>query len=170
MRDITFPSRLFNRGLRGLTRQLFLEAYEVSDDTFWQQQGEPDRWRSLGGLVEFADDFLAVAHQGAGVDDLVARDQALAEGNLLEALGPEIKKSWELYKEKVTPEVANSSDHFRDALNDILVRHTGKSMEDVQKDTDRDNFMSGMEAKSYGIVDHVITDRDDLDKISESEE
>ena len=60
--------------------------------------------------------------------------------------------------------------HMKDALNDILVRHTGKSMEDVQKDTDRDNFMSGAEAKSYGIVDHVITDRDDLDKISESEE
>ena len=49
-----------------------------------------------------------------------ARDKALAEGNLLEALGGEIKKSWELYKEKVTPEVANSTTHFRDALNDIL--------------------------------------------------
>jgi hypothetical protein len=49
-----------------------------------------------------------------------ARDQALQEGNLLEALGPEIKKSWELYKEKVTPEVANSTTHFRDALNEIL--------------------------------------------------
>jgi len=45
---------------------------------------------------------------------------AKAEGNLLEALGPEIKKSWELYKEKVTPEVANSTDHFRNALNEIL--------------------------------------------------
>jgi len=59
---------------------------------------------------------------------------------------------------------------MKDALNDILVRHTGKSMEDVQRDTDRDNFMSGAEAKSYGIVDHVITDRDDLDKITDSEE
>jgi len=59
---------------------------------------------------------------------------------------------------------------MKDALNDILVRHTGKSLDDVQKDTDRDNFMSGAEAKSYGIVDHVITDRDDLDKITESEE
>ena len=48
------------------------------------------------------------------------RDSALAEGNLLEALGAEIKKSWELYKEKVTPEVANSTNHFRDALNEIL--------------------------------------------------
>jgi predicted Zn finger-like uncharacterized protein len=47
-------------------------------------------------------------------------DKAKVEDNLLEALGPEIKKSWELYKQKVTPEVANSTDHFRDALNDIL--------------------------------------------------
>ena len=47
-------------------------------------------------------------------------DRAKADGNLLEALGSEIKKSWELYKEKVTPEVANSTNHFRDALNEIL--------------------------------------------------
>jgi len=47
-------------------------------------------------------------------------EQAKAENNLLEALGAEIKKSWELYKEKVTPEVANSTNHFRDALNEIL--------------------------------------------------
>lgn len=49
-----------------------------------------------------------------------ARDKALAEGNLLEALGPEIKKSWELYKEKVGAEAATASNYFKDALNDIL--------------------------------------------------
>ena len=49
-----------------------------------------------------------------------AYERALAEGNLLEALGPEIKKSWELYKDKVTPEVAGSTEYFRDALNEIL--------------------------------------------------
>jgi len=58
---------------------------------------------------------------------------------------------------------------MKDALNDILVKHTGKNVDDVQKDTDRDNFMSGMEAKAYGIVDHVITNRDDLDKITDTE-
>lgn len=47
-------------------------------------------------------------------------ERAKAEGNLLDALGPEIKKSWELYKEKVTPEVASSTDYFREALNEIL--------------------------------------------------
>lgn len=49
-----------------------------------------------------------------------ARDKALADGNLLEALGPEIKKSWELYKGKVGADVANDTTHFRDALNEIL--------------------------------------------------
>ena len=49
-----------------------------------------------------------------------ARDQALSEGNLLEALGSEIKKSWELYKEKVGAEEANNTTHFKDALNEIL--------------------------------------------------
>ena len=44
----------------------------------------------------------------------------LAEGNLHEALGAEIKKCWELYKEKVTPEVANNTNYFREALNEIL--------------------------------------------------
>ncbi|GAB6909321.1 ATP-dependent Clp protease proteolytic subunit (Endopeptidase Clp) (Caseinolytic protease) (Protease Ti) (Heat shock protein F21.5) [Desulfosarcina cetonica] len=58
---------------------------------------------------------------------------------------------------------------MKDALNDILVRHTGRNIDDVQKDTDRDYFMSGMEAKNYGIVDHVITNRDDLDKITDTE-
>jgi ATP-dependent Clp protease protease subunit len=58
---------------------------------------------------------------------------------------------------------------MKDALNDILVRHTGKNVEDVQKDTDRDNFMSGKEARAYGIVDHVITNRDDLDHLTDME-
>lgn len=49
-----------------------------------------------------------------------ARDQALADGNLLEALGPEIKKSWELYKEKVGAAEASGTTHFKDALNEIL--------------------------------------------------
>ena len=48
------------------------------------------------------------------------RDAALVSGKLVQELGPEIKKSWEVYKERVTPEVANSTNHFREALNDIL--------------------------------------------------
>ncbi len=41
-------------------------------------------------------------------------------------------------------------------MNEILARHTGQPIERVEKDTDRDNFMSAMEAKEYGLVDHVL--------------
>ena len=42
-------------------------------------------------------------------------------------------------------------------------------MRAIQKDTDRDYFMSGQEAKDYGIVDRVIRNRDDLDEIDKAE-
>ena len=58
---------------------------------------------------------------------------------------------------------------MKETLNSILVKHTGKSLKQIQQDTDRDYFMSGSEAKEYGIIDHVITNRDDLDKIGEVE-
>jgi ATP-dependent Clp protease protease subunit len=58
---------------------------------------------------------------------------------------------------------------MKERLNQILMAHTGKQMEDIQKDTDRDFFMSGEEAKLYGIIDHVIANRDDLDHLEESE-
>lgn len=46
---------------------------------------------------------------------------------------------------------------MRERLNEILSRHTGKPMDRIKKDTERDHFMSAEEAKSYGIVDQVIT-------------
>ena len=58
---------------------------------------------------------------------------------------------------------------MKDTLNQILVKHTGKDLEKIQTDTDRDFFMSGLEAKEYGIVDHVISSRDDLDDIEKTE-
>jgi predicted Zn finger-like uncharacterized protein len=48
------------------------------------------------------------------------RDQALIDGNLMAVLGDEIKKSWELYKEKVGPGIAKSTNYFKEALNEIL--------------------------------------------------
>jgi ATP-dependent Clp protease protease subunit len=58
---------------------------------------------------------------------------------------------------------------MKETLNQILVKHTGKKLDQIQGDTDRDFFMSGAEAKVYGIIDHVITDRDDLDKLAAAE-
>ena len=45
---------------------------------------------------------------------------------------------------------------MRDRLNEILALHTGQPLDKIQKDTDRDFFMSAEEAKAYGIVDEVI--------------
>jgi len=59
---------------------------------------------------------------------------------------------------------------MKETLNQILVVHTGKDLAHIQSDTDRDFFMTGYEAKEYGIVDHVIVNRDDLDKINKAED
>ena len=45
---------------------------------------------------------------------------------------------------------------LREKINELLVRHTGQPLEKIQKDTDRDYFMSAEEAKEYGIIDEVI--------------
>jgi len=59
---------------------------------------------------------------------------------------------------------------MKETLNNILVVHSGKDLAHIQSDTDRDFFMTGQEAKEYGIVDHVIVNRDDLDKIGKVED
>lgn len=46
---------------------------------------------------------------------------------------------------------------MKEELNSILSKQTGQSVEQVEKDTDRDNFMSAAEAKDYGIIDEVLT-------------
>ncbi len=45
---------------------------------------------------------------------------------------------------------------MRDKINDILAGHTGQTLEKIQKDTDRDYFLSALEAKDYGLVDEVF--------------
>jgi len=51
---------------------------------------------------------------------------------------------------------------MRHDLNTILSKHTGKSIKKVQADTERDNFMSATEAAQYGIIDKVLTSREEL--------
>lgn len=51
---------------------------------------------------------------------------------------------------------------LKEKLNKILAEHTGKSIEEVARDTDRDNFMSAQEAMEYGLIDKVITSRNDV--------
>ena len=57
---------------------------------------------------------------------------------------------------------------MKETLNNILMRHTGKELKQIQNDTDRDFFMTGEEAKTYGLIDHVIVNRDDFDKIEKA--
>ena len=53
----------------------------------------------------------------------------------------------------------------RERLNQILAHHTGQSLDQVAKDTDRDNFMSAEDAKEYGLIDGVLSNRDDASKM-----
>ena len=41
-------------------------------------------------------------------------------------------------------------------MNDILLRHTGQTLEQIEKDTDRDKFMTAAEAKEYGLIDNIL--------------
>jgi ATP-dependent Clp protease protease subunit len=41
-------------------------------------------------------------------------------------------------------------------MNDLMVRHTGKTLDMIERDTDRDNFMTAVEAKDYGLIDGVL--------------
>lgn len=51
---------------------------------------------------------------------------------------------------------------LRDRLNEILAYHCGRPVTDIQKDTDRDNFLCAEEARAYGLVDEVVRSRRDL--------
>jgi len=48
---------------------------------------------------------------------------------------------------------------IREQLNNILVKHTGQSTKKIEKDTDRDLFLTGKQAVEYGIIDEVISSR-----------
>jgi ATP-dependent Clp protease protease subunit len=51
---------------------------------------------------------------------------------------------------------ARETIRLREELNEIYAEHTGQPVEKIAKDTDRDNFMSALEAKAYGLIDDVI--------------
>jgi ATP-dependent Clp protease protease subunit len=50
---------------------------------------------------------------------------------------------------------------IRGVLDGILAKHTGQGSKTIHKDTERDNYMTGEEAKTYGLIDHVIEKRDE---------
>ena len=59
-------------------------------------------------------------------------------------------------------EIQIAAEHIiktRHKLNTILAANTGQPLEVIQRDTERDNFMSAQEAKEYGLIDEVVTSR-----------
>jgi ATP-dependent Clp protease protease subunit len=51
---------------------------------------------------------------------------------------------------------------LKQRLNEILAKHTGQKIETIEKDTDRDNFLSATQSVSYGLVDKVLTSRTEV--------
>ena len=57
---------------------------------------------------------------------------------------------------------ANEVLELKRRLNDIMAKHTGQSVEQIEKDLDRDNFMSADAAVEYGLIDTVLVQRDEM--------
>ncbi len=55
---------------------------------------------------------------------------------------------------------------WRRTLNEVIARHTGKNPEQIEKDSDRDYYMSAEEAKTYGLVDHVVASTREAQKFT----
>jgi ATP-dependent Clp protease protease subunit len=53
--------------------------------------------------------------------------------------------------------------YTRAKMNELMAKHTGRQLEQVERDVDRDRFMSAEEAKQYGIIDNVVVNREEID-------
>ncbi len=52
--------------------------------------------------------------------------------------------------------------YLRAKMNELMAKHTGRPLEQIERDVDRDRFMSAEEAKGYGMIDMVVTNRDEM--------
>ena len=59
--------------------------------------------------------------------------------------------------------------YLRAKMNELMSKHTGQPIERIERDTDRDRFMSAQEAKDYGMIDTIITSRGELVEASQLE-
>jgi len=51
--------------------------------------------------------------------------------------------------------------YLRAKMNELMAKHTGRPLEEIERDVDRDRFMSAEEAKTYGMIDQVVTSREE---------
>ena len=56
--------------------------------------------------------------------------------------------------------------YLRAKMNELMAKHTGRPLEQVERDVDRDRFMSAEEAKGYGMIDMVVTNRDEISALA----
>ena len=80
------------------------------------------------------------------------RKQNIEEVSVISSLAPKVLMNEEDLK-KVEPYL----DKLKDTLNAMIAEQTGQPIEVIEKDTDRDNFMSAQQACDYGLIDEVIT-------------
>jgi ATP-dependent Clp protease protease subunit len=52
--------------------------------------------------------------------------------------------------------------YLRQKMNELMANHTGRPMEQIERDVDRDRFMSADEAKEYGIIDNIVAHRSEV--------
>ncbi len=57
--------------------------------------------------------------------------------------------------------------YLRAKMNELMSKHTGRPLEQVERDVDRDRFMSAEEGKAYGIIDNVVVSRIEMEKVSQ---
>ncbi|MCE9602691.1 MAG: ATP-dependent Clp endopeptidase proteolytic subunit ClpP [Gemmatimonadetes bacterium] len=56
--------------------------------------------------------------------------------------------------------------YLRAKMNELMAKHTGRPLEQIERDVDRDRFMSAEEAKGYGMIDMVVTNRDEISALA----
>lgn len=95
-----------------VTRRLFLAAYEVSDDAYWRNYATRQEWRSLGGIVEFSPDFLAVSGERSSPVYLISIRAASNTHLKRVSIKVKAKKSGVIHEQQIT----------QDGLCDIPVR------------------------------------------------
>lgn len=56
--------------------------------------------------------------------------------------------------------------YLREKLNSLMAKHTGQPIEQIEKDTDRDRWMSAEDAKAYGLVDNIVANRTEVAEVA----
>ena len=56
--------------------------------------------------------------------------------------------------------------YLRGKMNELMSKHTGRPVEQIERDIERDKFMSADEAKSYGIIDNIVANATEIDKVT----